>query len=714
MKSNRAHVAPNAKRLALFAYDALFLTLVAVIAISAAPIPAYAYVDPSVMTYTIQAVAGVAVALSAVAGVAFRKSRKKIMQLLKIDENAKKAVDPRWSKVEGVEGNRYNDCGTGEYLSRVATDKSSAESREGEAEMLPFPSRLALALAASAFLVVTFFVLPPFEMLAGNEGSLVFSLVDAWGPVIVAALVALVILAAVLTVLRGKAFNCALLIVFGFAFGCYLQALFLNSGLPTTDGRPIDWGNYQLQAVISALVWVAVFAVPFVLIKKNGSVIRVTVAVVSIALVVVQGAASISLVVDKLGERAGLEPGEYPASMYRLTEKGMFSVSPSKNTIVFVLDTFDTTDMMRLTEEDPELVGRLQGFTWFKDSVGSLCPTRYGAPFLWTGVYPDADEQFVDYIQNRYRESSFLSDIQAEGYSIGLYTDPVGDFNLPDRERRDLIYDKTINIKPDSGEDASFLDVLGTVQIMTRASLYRDLPWFAKPFVYYNTDQVNQTMAVEGVALSASDNAPYVMEDAHWFSSLKDRGLTFEEDGYEGAYRFIHLNGTHIPYYITASGEHAGHETSLEEQAHGSMEMVAYYLDELKRLGVYKDATIIITADHGIWWECPKGEDPYLSSPLMLVKPAGMSEGELQLSEADICAYDVLPTVISSIGGDASAYGPTIFEQPESGRERRYIFTRTESNVDYRIDEYRVNGDALDPSSWQATGVSWDGSNVPH
>ena len=32
---------------------------------------AWAYVDPSVMTYTIQALAGVAVALSAVAGVAF-------------------------------------------------------------------------------------------------------------------------------------------------------------------------------------------------------------------------------------------------------------------------------------------------------------------------------------------------------------------------------------------------------------------------------------------------------------------------------------------------------------------------------------------------------------------------------------------------------------------------------------------------------------------
>ena len=54
---------------------------------------AYAYVDPSVMTYTIQALAGVAVALGAVAGVAFRRTRKVLMKALNIDENAGKEVE---------------------------------------------------------------------------------------------------------------------------------------------------------------------------------------------------------------------------------------------------------------------------------------------------------------------------------------------------------------------------------------------------------------------------------------------------------------------------------------------------------------------------------------------------------------------------------------------------------------------------------------------
>ena len=54
---------------------------------------AYAYVDPSVMTYTIQVVAGIVVAVGAVIGVYWRRAKKKIQDKLGIDENAKKEVE---------------------------------------------------------------------------------------------------------------------------------------------------------------------------------------------------------------------------------------------------------------------------------------------------------------------------------------------------------------------------------------------------------------------------------------------------------------------------------------------------------------------------------------------------------------------------------------------------------------------------------------------
>lgn len=54
---------------------------------------ANAYIDPSVMTYMIQVVAGVVVAVGAVVGVYYRKAKKKVSEKLGIDENKNKEVE---------------------------------------------------------------------------------------------------------------------------------------------------------------------------------------------------------------------------------------------------------------------------------------------------------------------------------------------------------------------------------------------------------------------------------------------------------------------------------------------------------------------------------------------------------------------------------------------------------------------------------------------
>ena len=56
-------------------------------------VTANAYIDPSVMTYVIQAVAGIVIALGAVVGMYFRRAKKKINDTLGIDENRNKEVE---------------------------------------------------------------------------------------------------------------------------------------------------------------------------------------------------------------------------------------------------------------------------------------------------------------------------------------------------------------------------------------------------------------------------------------------------------------------------------------------------------------------------------------------------------------------------------------------------------------------------------------------
>ena len=52
-----------------------------------------AYIDPSVMTYMIQAVAGIIIAVGAAFGIYYRRAKKKVNEKLGIDENRNKEVE---------------------------------------------------------------------------------------------------------------------------------------------------------------------------------------------------------------------------------------------------------------------------------------------------------------------------------------------------------------------------------------------------------------------------------------------------------------------------------------------------------------------------------------------------------------------------------------------------------------------------------------------
>ena len=56
-------------------------------------ISVYLYVDPSLMTYIVQAAIGIAVAVAAAVGVHLRKAKKKVDEKLGLDENRNKEVE---------------------------------------------------------------------------------------------------------------------------------------------------------------------------------------------------------------------------------------------------------------------------------------------------------------------------------------------------------------------------------------------------------------------------------------------------------------------------------------------------------------------------------------------------------------------------------------------------------------------------------------------
>lgn len=88
------------KKLMMYIFSFLYFTINFMIFFS---ISANAYIDPSVMTYVIQAVAGVAIAIGAFIGIYWRRAKKKISKKLNIDENRNKEVESDEIIIEKVE-----------------------------------------------------------------------------------------------------------------------------------------------------------------------------------------------------------------------------------------------------------------------------------------------------------------------------------------------------------------------------------------------------------------------------------------------------------------------------------------------------------------------------------------------------------------------------------------------------------------------------------
>ena len=60
----------------------------------------FGYIDPSVMTYAIQAGAGILIAVGAFVGLYFRRAKKKVNKKLGVDENKNKEVESDEIKVK--------------------------------------------------------------------------------------------------------------------------------------------------------------------------------------------------------------------------------------------------------------------------------------------------------------------------------------------------------------------------------------------------------------------------------------------------------------------------------------------------------------------------------------------------------------------------------------------------------------------------------------
>lgn len=680
--------------------DTPLVALVALVALAAFARPAYAYVDPSVVTYTIQALAAVAVALSAVLGVAFRRSRGVLFKLLGIDEDAGKIAEPEVSRIDPAD--------------KAAADAAAIEafaeaSRPAPVPALRWRARIFWALLASAFLCLTVLIVSPVEIVASNSAYITYGLIDVWPIILVSALIATVALALALSALRGRAFRAGIAVVLAVGVCSWLQAVALNKGLPVADGRAVPWEDFDTIRLISTAVWVTGIVVAVTLALKVPRVFRALATAVCSILAIAQIVGAASLVFDPNGESILNNP-----ETIVVTNEGLYTVSSKDNVIVFILDTTDAGHVLEMLEHDPHLLDDFTGFTYYGDSTANTIPTHNAIPSLLSAsTMADYDGQYYTWAYKMYDDSTFLDDMVDAGYDLGIYSCE----SFFDPRSAAYVAERAFNIHAASEGEGVSPDVMGTVRVLWKAALYRNSTWLLKPYFWFYTDDVNnQMIAAEGRAFN--EHTPYSYDDARWYRNLQEVGLSTVEGGEKGSFRFIHLLGSHEPYLVDENGINVSPAPLTEEQqTKGVFKMVAEYLQQLRDLGLYDDATIIVTADHGEWYYTADPlERP--SCPIMMVKPGGQTAEEaaapLEFSDVPVSHQDFQSTVLQAMGASddvVAAYGTSILDLDDSPRVRYYLTSRwlTYDNHQEIFDEYEIDGNALDLDNWRLTGRSWKG-----
>ena len=543
-------------------------------------------------------------------------------------------------------------------------------------------------VTAAVLVSANFFLFPTFETLLTNADEFEFTFEQVWWRFVGFDVLLAVFILAIMLILPEKKRKTFCYIVWGFSLCAYLQGMLLNGELFLMEGKKAEWSD-SLK-IINTLIWCILAAALFgfcLCMKKS---IEKIITGVSLALCAMQTVGCVSLIPSYLDEGKSYE------ETYRnyFSERGINEAARDENVIVFVLDTYDVDFLEQALEKEPNLLEPLQDFIYFPDNVSQFSRTFPSIPYMLTEEMHFYDEPLGDYVDKAFEKCEFWGNLRESDYSYYIYEEEENIIGSAVSEgaknfvREGCVVDENISFS-------------GCIQAMAKIGAYRLFPYAYKEYYTYTADDIND-MIVERKIL---DVPSYEGEDAELYRQLKEKGLTLGND--DKAFRFIHTRGAHAPYTMNAEGERISEgECDPVEQYIGCMRFVCDYVTELKRLGVYNKATIIITADHGENFVLKELEQA--TNPILFIKPGGDFDS-LAGGVSDIRASqnDLLPTIAAAMGLEYDKqWGINLLDTKgqDKMRVRYHYYAVVEKSIQDKAKVYKIIGNSRDFSNWEDTG----------
>lgn len=447
----------------------------------------------------------------------------------------------------------------------------------------------------------------------------------------------------------------------------YIQNMFLNGRMEILDGDEQVWS--MPQQIGNIVLWLIVIAALMVLSVKKKSLVKIgRAACIYIILIQTVTLGYLVVTTDLGGYRLSEE----------LTIQNSLELAEGQNVLVFVLDRFDSSWMETVYEEDVDFCAPLADFIFYRNATAQFINTGGGIPYLLTATIWQ-ESYGTRYAAYAYQESSLLQDIKQQGYDLGIYTGAY----LVSSE----LYDSISNFDRDVEKQ---YDIGGTMYTMWKCAMYKTMPFMLKNrYSYYSTD------------IAAIVKAPSVWNtenDFPFWERLQADGLTVSDD-YAKAFRFYHMHGAHEPYTLSDDMKYdkTGRESGLYTQIRGSMKIVYEYMEQLKALGKYDDATIIITADHGMQTDFIEetGKPQRVSSPVIMIKEPYQTGSQLTVSDVPVTQAEMLASMVRIMGMDVQKYGTTLDEVVNDPQKER-IFVKLYPE----FVKYTIVGDVWDIGNW--------------
>ena len=467
----------------------------------------------------------------------------------------------------------------------------------------------------------------------------------------------------------------------------YIQTLVTTltfKGLPG-DGTALPASPVQM--VINLIIWIVVLALVLWLgaFFSKAESIRKALCFLIILISVMQ---TVSLIPSAINYS---DKDNSQDNTYYLSTENLLELSSADNIIVFVLDCFDRDFYLDLVNNYPEATDSLDGFTYYDDNIATFPRTFPATPSMISGINTDFSLSRKEYFAQAYGASPLLNDLQKNNYKVNLYTPSFHGY-----ENADVFTDKVANLCLSEGSRVT--SESGFIKRMLLLSSYFWLPDFMKSETI-SANSFNEVVTLEGdIPKYSVDNNT----DAGIYQQLLCTGLSVQDD--KNTFTFLHIRGCHSPYAMDENCNvvESGSVTPLE-QTRGAFRIVSEYLNQLKKLGIYEDATIIITGDHAdLKFDSSDYTEPMLTA--LLVKNKGEQGTPLRTSTAQVSQANLHASIVKSAQLQTDySYGRAYDEigEDEDVTRIHYFQLHTGSK---RKDEnltYEITGAGTDFSNWE-------------